>query len=120
MQNILNGAGVLQTFSQFATGTGATIIVPTATNVRGVIVYYTSWKWVLAAVASSITSRLLLTGGSVFNGIFDDNGAGGVVNIPSLIHHQNVIQIPAGVDLSVDHIIAGTVRAQVQVGFRVL
>lgn len=102
------------------TAGGTTLLIPLATNVRGVIIHRASYAWFLGAVASQVLAHVAGAGANRCGRLVNTNGAGGPVNIPQFASFQEEAQFPGGIDINLGVTIVGTVRLDYAITYSVL
>ena len=101
--------------------TAATVvIIPAATNVRGVIIDSTFYSWFISNTSQIVRANIMCIT-ELAHGINDDNGPTGPVNVPKTAVFSNRIQFSAGQDISFNSTNTGaTQRLSVTINYRIL
>ena len=109
-------------FTGTFTATTLTTLVLTAANVRGVIVDFVEYTWLLGAINSSIVFDVRNSALNEFCApLQDDNGPTGPINVPrSGGKLVQPVLFTAGQDIIARVNIFGTARASISLGYRVL
>lgn len=119
MQSI-NAAG-LSAYNQVFSASSSPIIVPAATNVRGVIVLSICHNWHLGAINSILAVNMAGNSfGEFYSGLLDDNGPTGPINAAKSAVFNRPIQFNGGQDILLNYSITGTARISTYVTYRVL
>ena len=117
---LINQPG-LSVYNQVFSASSSPIIVPLATNVRGVRVVAVAYNWFLGAINSQLALNLTsVTTSEFYAGMIDDNGATGPVNISKNQVFERDIQFSGGQNIVLNVSITGTARVGVYVVIKVL
>lgn len=109
-------------FTSTFTATTLTTLVLAATNVRGVIVDFVEYTWILGAISSSVVLDIRNAALNEFcSPLQDDNGPTGPINVPrSGGKLVQPVQFGSGQDIIARVNIFGTARVSVSMAYRVL
>lgn len=117
---LINQPG-LSVFNQVFSVSAAPIIVPLATNVRGVRIVAVAYNWFLGAINSQLALNITsVSSNEFYAGMIDDNGATGPINISKNQVFERDVQFSGGQNIALNVSITGTARVGVYVVMKVL
>lgn len=118
---IINNPGGGAFSAATITGSTTTILVPVATNIRGVIIQSVFYSWQFGAVSSGLTVSLDCGSNATCALINEDIGPTGGLNVGRNALFQTPIQLPPGFDFRIVATLSGSlVRLSYGINYKIL